>query len=153
MCDFMILHLMWLYKGRLHCFMEIHLCILVIALLLHSTGVLTESGKPFTMTPRVMTVFVLIVCVYCRCVSVARIARLPSPSETVGEGRSSAVYTVNGQELCLAFIIEANTQDHCGKNANSSLLQLVSSFRSSGLLISGNKPTVYPVYLNHFILK
>lgn len=50
--------------------------------------VLTESGKPIIMTPRVMIVFVAVVCgmcVYCRWVSVARAARLPSPSEISGE--------------------------------------------------------------------
>ncbi len=49
---------------------------------------LNKSGKPIIMTPRVMIVFVLMVCgnacVYCRCVSVASAARLPSPSGNSG---------------------------------------------------------------------
>lgn len=40
-------------------------------------------------------------CVYCRCVSVARATGRPSPSENGGE-RPFSVYTVNGQELCVA---------------------------------------------------
>lgn len=35
------------------------------------------------------------------------------PLRTVEEGRFCAVYTVNGQELCSAFIIVAGTQKHC----------------------------------------
>ncbi|KAI9539015.1 hypothetical protein NQZ68_009092 [Dissostichus eleginoides] len=39
-----------------------------------------------------------------RCASVARAARLPSPSEDSEDGRLCAVYTVNGPELCTTFI-------------------------------------------------
>lgn len=66
------------------------------------------------MTPRVVIVFVLMVCGMRVCtVNVFLLPGSHPPLRTVEEGRSCAVYTVNGQELCTAFIIVADTQKHC----------------------------------------
>lgn len=44
----------------------------------------------------------------------------PPPPWTVEEGRFWAVYTVNGQELSMAFFLAADTQKHCSAIAHIS---------------------------------
>lgn len=129
-------------------------------MLLHSARVLTESGKPIIIAPWVIIMFVALVSAVRVCVSVFLLSELPGPHpplRTVEGGHFSAVYTVNGQELSPSFVIVVDTQSHCADISHthahintystdlrfpskhiSSLLQLVSSSCSSGLLRSEN---------------
>lgn len=71
------------------------------------------------MTPRVYLASLVVPMVSGMRVYTVDVRLLPElpgshpPLRTLEEGRFCAVYTVNGQGLCTAFIITADTHNHC----------------------------------------